>query len=96
MSLRCQLVKNGLSKPDTFKTTLLSAKSIAYSDSGSDTCIANSLYKKLRIEEQAKAKSIKVKGPPSGEAVAAVVARGEAEIGFQQVSEIMHTPGITS
>ena len=28
-------------------------------------------------------------------AVAAVVARGEAEIGFQQVSEIIHMPGIT-
>ena len=27
--------------------------------------------------------------------MAAVVARGEAEIGFQQVSEIIHTPGIT-
>jgi molybdate transport system substrate-binding protein len=27
--------------------------------------------------------------------VAAVVARGEAEIGFQQVSELIHTPGVT-
>jgi molybdate transport system substrate-binding protein len=27
--------------------------------------------------------------------VAAVVARGEAEIGFQQVSELIHVPGIT-
>ena len=36
-----------------------------------------------------------MRGPPSGEAVASVVARGEAEIGFQQVSEIIHTPGIT-
>jgi molybdate transport system substrate-binding protein len=36
-----------------------------------------------------------VRGPPSGEPVAAVVARGEAEIGFQQVSELIHVPGIT-
>jgi molybdate transport system substrate-binding protein len=36
-----------------------------------------------------------VRGPPSGEPVAAVVARGEAEIGFQQVAELIHTPGIT-
>jgi molybdate transport system substrate-binding protein len=27
--------------------------------------------------------------------VAAVVARGEAEIGFQQVSELIHVPGVT-
>ena len=40
-------------------------------------------------------KSRKVRGPPSGEPVAAVVARGEAEIGFQQVSELIHVPGIT-
>jgi molybdate transport system substrate-binding protein len=40
-------------------------------------------------------KSRKVRGPPSGEPVAAVVARGEVEIGFQQVSELIHTPGVT-
>ena len=40
-------------------------------------------------------KGRKIKGPPSGEPVAAVVARGEAEIGFQQVSELLHTPGVT-
>ena len=38
-------------------------------------------------------KSRKVRGPPSGEPVAAVVARGEAEIGFQQVSELLNVPG---
>jgi molybdate transport system substrate-binding protein len=74
---------------------LLSAKSIAYSDSGSGTYIANTMFNKLGILEQVKSKTMKVRGPPSGEAVAAVVARGEAEIGFQQVSEIIHTPGIT-
>jgi len=36
-----------------------------------------------------------VRGPPSGEPVAAVVARGEAEIGFQQVSELIHVSGVT-
>jgi molybdate transport system substrate-binding protein len=42
-----------------------------------------------------RAGAAKVRGPPSGEPVAAVVARGEAEIGFQQVSELIHVPGIT-
>jgi molybdate transport system substrate-binding protein len=36
-----------------------------------------------------------VRGPPSGEPVAAVVARGEAQIGFQQVSELIHVQGVT-
>ncbi|MDA1186110.1 MAG: substrate-binding domain-containing protein, partial [Acidobacteria bacterium] len=35
------------------------------------------------------------RGPPSGEPVAAVVARGEVAIGFQQVSELIHVPGVT-
>ena len=87
--------KPDISNIEAFKNTLISATSIAYSDSGSGTYIANTMYRKLDIEEQVKTKSIKVRGPPSGEAVAAVVARGEAEIGFQQVSEIIHTPGIT-
>lgn len=93
-------VKLGAPKPDistvdAFRKTLLNASSIAYSDSGSGTYIANTMFNKLGILDQVKGKSIKVRGPPSGEAVAAVVARGEAEIGFQQVSEIIHTPGIT-
>ena len=93
-------VKLGADKPDIgsnedFRNTLLNAKSIAYSDSGSGTYIANTMFSKLSIVDQVKGKAFKVRGPPSGEAVAAVVARGEAEIGFQQVSEIIHTPGIT-
>src|SRR5262249_1775516 len=47
------------------------------------------------VAEQIAGKTRKVRGPPSGEPVAAVVARGEAEIGFQQVSELIHVPGIT-
>lgn len=87
--------KPDISTVEAFRQTLLAAKSIAYSDSGSGTYIANTMFNKLGILEQVKGKSIKVRGPPSGEAVAAVVARGEAEIGFQQVSEIIHTAGIS-
>jgi molybdate transport system substrate-binding protein len=84
-----------ISSVDAFRKTLLSAKSIAYSDSGSGTYISNTMFGKMGILDQVRDKSFKVRGPPSGEAVASVVARGEAEIGFQQVSEIIHTPGIT-
>jgi molybdate transport system substrate-binding protein len=94
------VVRAGAAKPDigtvaAFKSTLLAAKSIAYSDSGSGTYLSTTLFPKLGIAEQVAGKSRKVRGPPSGEPVAAVVARGEAEIGFQQVSELIHVSGVT-
>jgi len=94
------VVRAGAAKPDirtveAFRGTLLAAKSIAYSDSGSGTYISTVLYQKLGVADQVAGKSRKVRGPPSGEPVAAVVARGEAEIGFQQVSELIHVPGVT-
>jgi len=94
------VVKAGAPKPDistvnAFKATLLAAKSIAYSDSGSGTYLSTKLFRQLGVADQIAGKSRKVRGPPSGEPVAAVVARGEAEIGFQQVSELIHVPGVT-
>src|SRR5206468_2049437 len=78
-----------------FRSTLLAAKSVAYSDSGSGTYLSTTLFPRLGVADQVAGKSRKVRGPPSGEPVAAVVARGEAEIGFQQVSELIHVPGVT-
>ena len=99
-SLIGMVVRAGAARPDigsveAFRNTLLAAKSIAYSDSGSGTYLSTTLFPKLGLWEQIAGKSRKVRGPPSGEPVAAVVARGEAEIGFQQVSELIHVPGIT-
>jgi molybdate transport system substrate-binding protein len=94
------VVRAGAAKPDigtveAFRNALLAAKSIAYSDSGSGTYLANTLFAKLGVANEMAGKARKVRGPPSGEPVAAVVARGEAEIGFQQVSELIHVPGVT-
>jgi len=94
------VVRAGAAKPDigsveAFRSALLAAKSIAYSDSGSGTYLSTTLFAKLGVADQVAGKSRKVRGPPSGEPVAAVVARGEAEIGFQQVSELIHVPGVT-
>lgn len=94
------VVREGAARPDigsveAFRKLLLEAKSIAYSDSGSGTYISTKMFAKLGIDDQVKGKSRKVRGPPSGEPVAAVVSRGEAEVGFQQVSELIHTKGVT-
>lgn len=99
-SLIGMVVRAGAEKPDigsveSFRNTLLAAKSIAYSDSSSGTYLSTKLFSRLGIADQIAGKSRKVRGPPAGEPVAAVVARGEAEIGFQQVSELIHVPGVT-
>ena len=99
-SLIGMVVRAGAPKPDigsveAFRGVLLEAKSIAYSDSGSGTYLSTTLFAKLGVADQVAGKSRKVRGPPSGEPVAAVVARGEAEIGFQQVAELIHVPGVT-
>lgn len=94
------VVRAGAAKPDigsveALRSALLAAKSIAYSDSGSGTYLSTKLFPKLGIADQIAGRSRKVRGPPSGEPVAAAVARGEAEIGFQQVSELIHVTGVT-
>ena len=92
--MRLQLASIGAAHR-IFRSTLLAAKSIAYSDSGSGTYLSTTLFRQLGIADEIARKSRKVRGPPSGEPVAAVVARGEAEIGFQQVAELIHVPGVT-
>jgi molybdate transport system substrate-binding protein len=99
-SLIGMVVISGAAKPDigsvdAFRNTLLAAKSIAYSDSGSGTYLSTKLFAQLGIAEQIAGKSRRVLGPPTGEPVAKVVARGEAEIGFQQVSELIRVEGVT-
>ena len=100
LSLIGMVMREDSAKPDigtvaALKDTLLAATSIAYSDSGSGTHLSTKLFAQLGVAYTIASKSRKVRGPPSSEPVAAVVARGEAEIGFQQVPELIHTPGIT-
>lgn len=98
-SLIGMVVREGAAKPDigsvgALRSTLLETESIAYSDSGSGTYLSTKLFPSLGVADEIAGKSRKVRGPPSGEPVASVVARGEAEIGFQQVSELIHIPGV--
>jgi molybdate transport system substrate-binding protein len=89
-------VREGTPKPDigsaaALKQALLDAKSIAYSGSVSGQYVSTELFQILGIAEQVAAKSRRI----VGERVGAVVARGEAEIGFQQISELLPIPGLT-
>jgi molybdate transport system substrate-binding protein len=88
-------VKMGAPKPDiatvdAFKRALLAAKSIAYSDSASGVYLSTTLFKQIGVYDQIKDKARKIPAEP----VAKVVARGEAEIGFQPVSELRPFAGI--
>jgi molybdate transport system substrate-binding protein len=95
MVVRAGVAKPNIGSVEAFRRTLLAANSIGYSDSSSGTYLSTTLFAKLGVADQVAGKVRKVRGPPSGEPVAAVVARGEVEIGFQQVSELIHVSGVT-
>ncbi|WP_164617784.1 ABC transporter substrate-binding protein, partial [Pseudomonas viridiflava] len=81
--------KPSISTDAELKQVLLNAKSVAYSDSASGVYIEKELFKKLGIQEQLVPKSKMIERIP----VASVVAKGDYEIGFQQVAELMPVPG---
>jgi molybdate transport system substrate-binding protein len=80
-----------ISSVEAFRRVLLQAKSVAYSDSASGVFISGEVFKRLGIEKEMAAKSRQIPAEPVG----LVVARGEAEIGFQQLSELQPISGIT-
>jgi molybdate transport system substrate-binding protein len=87
--VRAGAPKPDISTVDALRRALLAASAIAYSASASGVYVSTELYKKLGIEAEVMPKSRRI----LSERVATVVARGEAEIGFQQVSEILGIPG---
>lgn len=88
-------VKAGAPKPDISSSeavtkALLSARMVAYS-TGASGVYMQRLFERLNIADQMKARS---KQPAPGTRVAQLIASGEADLGFQQVSELIHEPGI--
>ncbi len=94
-SLVAMAVRRGAPIPDistreSFVATLLAAGSIGYSASVSGTYLSTVLFPQLGVWDEIEAKTQRV----VGERVASVVARGDVEIGFQAVSEIISIDGI--
>jgi molybdate transport system substrate-binding protein len=88
-------VKAGATKPDistvdALKRTILNAKSIGYSSGPSGVYIIM-LFDKLGVTEQVKPK---LKQTATGVFVGSIIASGEVEIGFQQVSELSQYEGV--
>jgi len=82
--------KPDISSPDALKRALLAAKSVAYSDSASGVYVSTEMFAKLGIADEMKDKARKIPATPVGE----IVAHGDAEIGFQQFSELEPVQGI--
>jgi len=86
-------VKSGARKPDissgeAVKRAVLAARGIAYSTGPSGIYLMG-LFQRMGIAEAIKSRVKQVQGEPAG----GVVARGDAEIAFQQVSELLPVPG---
>jgi molybdate transport system substrate-binding protein len=87
-------VKAGAPRPDissgeAVKRAVLAAKSVVYS-TGPSGIYLSGLFQRMGIADQIKSKVRQVQGEPAG----GVVARGEAELGFQQMSELLPVSGI--
>ena len=88
-------VKSGAPKPDissadALKRALLAAKTVAYSDSASGVYVSTEMFQKLGIADDMKDKARKIPATP----VAEIVAHGDAELGFQQISELKPVAGV--
>ena len=79
-----------ISTIDKLKQALLNAKSIAYSDSASGDYLKTTLIKKLGIEKEMSSKARQIPATPTGE----IVAKGQADLGFQEVAELLPIKGI--
>jgi len=90
VAIRAGTQRPDISSGEALKRTLLSAKSIAYS-TGPSGVYLDGLFQRMGIANELKPK---LKQPPSGGSIAEMLASGEAEIGFQQVSELVHAAGI--
>jgi molybdate transport system substrate-binding protein len=89
MAVRAGHPKLDISTVAGLRAAMLGAQSIAYSDSASGVYIERELLTKLGIEQQMKPKAHMIEKTP----VASLVARGDYELGFQQVSEILPVQG---
>jgi molybdate transport system substrate-binding protein len=92
LAIRAGAARPDISTVDALKRTLLAAKSVAYSDpanGGASGVYFAKVVDRLGIADELKPKTILVSGAQSAE----FVARGEAEIGVGQSSEIVPVAG---
>ena len=85
-----------VSSPEALKRALLAAKSVAHAAPAGGSITAahiQGVFQRLGIAEQVTPKARLAAGGPNGR-VSVLVSSGEAEIGLQQVSELMSNPAV--
>ena len=90
VAVRRGVVSPDIGSVDALKATLLAAKSVMYSKTGISGVYMPELLAKLGIADQIAPKAVN----PSHGTVGEALARGEAEIALQQISELLPVPGI--
>ena len=80
-----------IASPEALKRALLVAKSVAHSKSGMSGIYFPTVLARLGIADAMKAKIVI---PDPGTPIGEVVAKGDAEIGIQQISELLPVAGI--
>ena len=90
VAVRAGAPKPNVATPDALKAGLLAAKSVGYSQGPSGVHFM-SVLERLGITDQVKAKGVV---PPLGTRVGTLIAEGKAEIGVQQITELLQIPGI--
>jgi molybdate transport system substrate-binding protein len=90
IAVRAGAPKPDVSSAEALKRALLAAKTVGYT-SGPSGVHMGKLIERMGIADQIKPK---FKSVPSGGTIGTIVATGDCEIGFQQVSEIVHVPGV--
>jgi molybdate transport system substrate-binding protein len=90
-AVRAGAPKPDIGSADELRRTLLQAKSIGYSASESGRYFTGELVQRLGIAGEVLPKSRLIGG---GERVGTAIARGDVEIGLQQLSELLPVPGI--
>lgn len=73
------------------KNAVLAARHISYSTGPSGVALA-ALFERWGIADEVRGRTVQA---PPGVPVGTLVARGEVELGFQQLSELIHVDGIT-
>jgi molybdate transport system substrate-binding protein len=90
VAVRAGAPKPDISSGDAVRRAVLAARSVGYSGGASGTYMVG-LFQRLGIAEEVKAKG---RQTPPGVAVGELIARGEVELGFHQVSELLPVAGI--
>src|SRR5262245_59977334 len=90
VAVRAGAPRPDISTPEKFKSALLAAKNVSFSAGASGMQVVNALDR-LGISDAIKGKLVT---PQGDETVGAIVARGAAEIGIQQISQLLPVAGI--